>query len=435
MTITVGSDAPVSQVLALRTVLARSLHLLPHSHVDIGYSDPQPEVERKQWKNLRDAVDLARRTASYPPDARFRWNVEGLWSVESYLKQASPDDRQAFIESVRNGHDRPAGERREPPHRPGDPRRTAALDVGLAPPARGVRPRDRAHGHALRHPRPQLDVGGRPLRGRRALLQQRPELHARSAGRRRPHRGHAEGAGRHAVLVGVAVGRRAAALLDGRPRLFLVPRPQHGPHDGSQPRRRARVRAGARGCRLSLGDGAGAVHDRRRQRPGRSVARRHRKGLERAVRLAAARHQHGRRDVRGVRAEVRREAPRHGGRHDAVLGRRGHLERGGGSDGARGGAASRAGRSALGAAPARRVPGSRRQRGLAESHPLARTHVGRGRFDQPARPRRRRRAMDVQARVRPRGRQTVDVAARRPGAGAGQRARGGEHARRGLAAG
>ena len=103
VTITVGSDAPVSQTLALKTVRARSLHLLPHSHVDIGYSDPQPEVERKQWKNLRDAVDLARRTASYPPGARFKWNVEGLWSVESYLKQASPDDRQAFIESVRNG--------------------------------------------------------------------------------------------------------------------------------------------------------------------------------------------------------------------------------------------------------------------------------------------------------------------------------------------
>ena len=103
VSITAGSDTPIVQTIALKTVPDRALHLLPHSHVDIGYSDPQPEVERKQWKNLRDAVALARRTASYPPGARFKWNVEGLWSVESYLKQASPDDRQAFIESVRNG--------------------------------------------------------------------------------------------------------------------------------------------------------------------------------------------------------------------------------------------------------------------------------------------------------------------------------------------
>jgi alpha-mannosidase len=103
VTITVGTDAPVTQALALKTVTSRTLHLLPHSHVDIGYSDPQPEVERKQWRNLRDAVDLARRTASYPPGARFKWNVEGLWSVESYLKQAPPEERDAFLAAVRGG--------------------------------------------------------------------------------------------------------------------------------------------------------------------------------------------------------------------------------------------------------------------------------------------------------------------------------------------
>ncbi len=79
------------------------IHLLPHSHVDIGYSDPQREVEKKQWKNLRDAVALATKTAAYPREARFRWNVEGLWSVESYLRQAPPAERRAFVKAVRDG--------------------------------------------------------------------------------------------------------------------------------------------------------------------------------------------------------------------------------------------------------------------------------------------------------------------------------------------
>jgi hypothetical protein len=89
--------------LELTPVGRREVHLLPHSHVDIGYSDPQPTVERKQWRNLRDAVELARKTASYPPEARFKWNVEGLWSVEGYLKQASPEDRDAFVAAVKQG--------------------------------------------------------------------------------------------------------------------------------------------------------------------------------------------------------------------------------------------------------------------------------------------------------------------------------------------
>jgi len=93
----------LSQALSLSAVTPRTFHLLPHSHVDIGYSDPQPEVERKQWKNLRDAVELGRKTADYPVEARFRWNVEGLWSVESYLAQAGADERQAFIDAVRQG--------------------------------------------------------------------------------------------------------------------------------------------------------------------------------------------------------------------------------------------------------------------------------------------------------------------------------------------
>jgi hypothetical protein len=103
VSMTLGRDAPVVQALELKAVRPRTLHLLPHSHVDIGYSDPQPEVERKQWKNLGDAVALARKTASYPPEARFKWNVEGLWSVESYLKQATAEDRDAFLAAVRSG--------------------------------------------------------------------------------------------------------------------------------------------------------------------------------------------------------------------------------------------------------------------------------------------------------------------------------------------
>ena len=103
ITVEVAGRVASDTTVTLPPVRAWEIHLLPHSHVDIGYSDPQPEVERKQWKNLRDAVALAAATASNPPDSRFKWNVEGLWSVESYLKQASADERRQFVEAVRQG--------------------------------------------------------------------------------------------------------------------------------------------------------------------------------------------------------------------------------------------------------------------------------------------------------------------------------------------
>jgi hypothetical protein len=103
VSVVVGGRETFAGTLALAPVAARELRLLPHSHVDVGYSDPQPEVERKQWQNLRDAVALARETAAFPREARFRWNVEGLWYVESYLAQAGPQERDAFLSAVRSG--------------------------------------------------------------------------------------------------------------------------------------------------------------------------------------------------------------------------------------------------------------------------------------------------------------------------------------------
>jgi len=87
----------------VRPVIRRTIYLLPHSHVDIGYSDRQEVVERNHWKYIEQAIDLARRTADYPVGTRFKWNVEVLWPVESYLRQATAEKRKAFIDAVQKG--------------------------------------------------------------------------------------------------------------------------------------------------------------------------------------------------------------------------------------------------------------------------------------------------------------------------------------------
>jgi len=95
--------AALDTLLALRPVPQRDVYLLPYSHNDIGYSDLQDRVRQKQWQNIEDALRLIDRTRDYPPEARFRWNVEVLWPVESWLAQAAPADRARFFAAVREG--------------------------------------------------------------------------------------------------------------------------------------------------------------------------------------------------------------------------------------------------------------------------------------------------------------------------------------------
>lgn len=107
-TITVTLDVagrPVgTQTLTLQPVRKWVVYLLPHSHVDIGYTHLQTEVERSQWRFIETAIETARKTAQYPAGARFKWNVEVLWAVDSYLQQATTEKREAFIEAVKAGH-------------------------------------------------------------------------------------------------------------------------------------------------------------------------------------------------------------------------------------------------------------------------------------------------------------------------------------------
>ena len=76
------------------------IYLLPHSHVDIGYTNLQTEIEKDHWRFYDQWIAKAQQTQNYPPEARFKGNVEVLWAVDSYLKQASPEKQKLFIASL-----------------------------------------------------------------------------------------------------------------------------------------------------------------------------------------------------------------------------------------------------------------------------------------------------------------------------------------------
>lgn len=105
MRITVArpGHAGYARDITLQPVPFRELWVIHHSHNDIGYSDLQVDVEKKQLKNLRDAVVLYTKTAHYPKEARFRWNSEIMWAVETYLRTAPESERKEFMQAVREG--------------------------------------------------------------------------------------------------------------------------------------------------------------------------------------------------------------------------------------------------------------------------------------------------------------------------------------------
>jgi hypothetical protein len=101
--ISVNGGPAHRQTALVRPVARRTIYLLPHSHNDIGYSDVQTKVADIQRQNLRDAIRLAEATRAYPDGARFRWNVEILWPIDSLLQNGSPDEIDAFVGAARRG--------------------------------------------------------------------------------------------------------------------------------------------------------------------------------------------------------------------------------------------------------------------------------------------------------------------------------------------
>jgi len=101
--ISVGRKVMASGVMALPPVQPLTFCLLPHSHTDIGYSSYQPLVEADHHSFLDSAMVISSRTAGYPAGSRFKWNVEVMWPLESYLERASGPQRQLLSEAVHDG--------------------------------------------------------------------------------------------------------------------------------------------------------------------------------------------------------------------------------------------------------------------------------------------------------------------------------------------
>jgi len=73
-----------------------TLYLVPHVHLDVGYTDYQAKVATIQSRILDEAMDL---TAKHPS---FRFSTDGSWNLEQYLKTRTTQEKQRIIEAIQH---------------------------------------------------------------------------------------------------------------------------------------------------------------------------------------------------------------------------------------------------------------------------------------------------------------------------------------------
>ncbi|PJJ71350.1 glycosyl hydrolase family 38 [Diaminobutyricimonas aerilata] len=80
-----------------------TIHVVHHSHFDIGYTDPQAVVLAQQRSFLDSALELLRSTEDAPEETRFRWVVESIFTFEDWAATRPARLVEEFVDYVRRG--------------------------------------------------------------------------------------------------------------------------------------------------------------------------------------------------------------------------------------------------------------------------------------------------------------------------------------------
>jgi len=98
-----AGGASAERTIALAAPRKWTLHLLPHSHTDIGYTDLQTRVAKNHVEYLDRVVEFCRATDGYPDEAKFRWNIEVSWALQNYIRTRPPEKVQALLDLLKSG--------------------------------------------------------------------------------------------------------------------------------------------------------------------------------------------------------------------------------------------------------------------------------------------------------------------------------------------
>lgn len=99
----VAGEEPVSVKILVQPQRKWSVHLIHHSHYDIGYTDPQATVINSHLGFIDSALDLIAATDDWPEDSQFRWVVEVTDPLRHWLDARPKASRDELFRRAREG--------------------------------------------------------------------------------------------------------------------------------------------------------------------------------------------------------------------------------------------------------------------------------------------------------------------------------------------
>jgi alpha-mannosidase len=74
-----------------------SIFLVPHLHLDIGYTDYQAKVAELQSRNIDKLLDFL------PQNPEMRFSLDGSWVAQNYLSSRNGEEKKKFLDYLREG--------------------------------------------------------------------------------------------------------------------------------------------------------------------------------------------------------------------------------------------------------------------------------------------------------------------------------------------
>ncbi len=79
-----------------------TVYIYSHSHVDIGYTNTQANVEILHKRNIDEGIKLGEATKDYPSGSQYRWNPEVTWPLERYWHDADQLQKERVLSAIKN---------------------------------------------------------------------------------------------------------------------------------------------------------------------------------------------------------------------------------------------------------------------------------------------------------------------------------------------
>ncbi|MDE3199590.1 MAG: hypothetical protein KGN79_01615 [Acidobacteriota bacterium] len=73
-----------------------TLYLVPHVHLDVGYSDYQAKVSAIQSRILDEAIDLADKHPG------FHFSTDGEWNLDQFMHSRTPAEQQRILQAIKD---------------------------------------------------------------------------------------------------------------------------------------------------------------------------------------------------------------------------------------------------------------------------------------------------------------------------------------------